>query len=240
MLGRTAERIIRTRWKSIQELAEELYAIFSPDMPIEASKIIINQNSDDASPPFVINRPGDATGPSFQINRGGGSNDFGGIDIHGSNFGATEFNFTNDYGLPPTGSTLNLGDFPTSGGIGGVTGGGTGGGGGGAAGGGTDLSGIYFPGQEAGSVPSPQDNPIPLYGVIVSKVSGQTYTTNVWAKSPTGPRIGQIPVRFTMVDAGEEIPANTPVSVLAFPGLSGVTRVILDAVGYVPAFFGES
>ena len=244
MLGRAAERFIRTVWRTPQELAEELYATFSPLQPIEASKIIINQSPEDASPPFVINRPGDASGPTIQINRGGGgATTFGDITIHGNNYGDTNFDFNSAYGLPDRGSTLTIGGFGSGGGIGGF-GDGTEEDGGGdiiaGGGGGVDLAGIYFPDQELGSVPLPQDNPIMLYGETVSKESGQTYEVNVWAKTPTGPRIGRIRVRFTMIDPGEEIPVGVPCVVLAFPGTSGGNRIIVDAVGFVPAFMQET
>lgn len=243
MLGRAAQRFIRTTWPSVQELAEELYATFSPLQPIEASKIIINQDPNDDSPPFVINRGGDAVGPSMVVNRGGGgSTTFGDITIHGNDYGGTNFDFTPDYGLDRGGSTLTIGDFG-GGGTGGIGGFGNGEGEGDddppvAGGGGMDLASIEFPNQEAGGVPLPQDNPIMLYGEVVSKTSGQTYDVNVWAKSPNGPRIGRIPVRFTMVDPSEEIPSGTPCPVIIFPGISGAGRVVLDAVGHVPTFFG--
>lgn len=224
MLGRPAERFIRTEWASVQELAEEIYATFSPLLEIEASKITINQEAGDTSPPFVINRPSDATGPGFVINKGGGTNNFGDIDIHGSDFGDTTFSVTPDYGLPPDGTTITFGDEDE---------------GGSSGGGGVDLASIYFPNQQLGSVPFPQDNPVMLYGEIVSKTSGQTYEVNVWAKSPLGPKIGRIPVRFTMVDPDEEIPAGTPTPVLIFPATVGAGRVVGDAIGFVPAFMEE-
>lgn len=233
MLGRAAERFIRTTWPDIQSLAEELFATFSRDLPIQASQIIITQQPGDESPPFVINRPGDADGPSMVVNRGGGGDStFGDITIHGNDYGATDFNFTPGYGLPDrNGDSLELFDFPPGGGIAGVGEGG---------GGGADLGDITFPGQEANSIPAPTDNPFMLYGEVVAKESGQTYSVNVWAKSPTGPRAGTISVRFPMVGPAEDIPAGTPTPVICFPALVGDTRTISDAVGFVPTFLPTS
>lgn len=224
MLGRAAERFIRTEWGSLQQLAEELYAIFSPLQPLEVSKITINQPDGDTSPPLVINRTPDSTGSSISINRGRSDITFGDISIHGSNFGDTGFDLGNEYGLPDTGITIEIANFnevgdPASD----ITG--------------LDLSTVAFPGQEAGSVPDPLYNPLMLHGVVVSKTSGQTYSVDVWAKAPTGPKIGRIPVRFPMVDENEEIPAGAIAPVMIFPGESGDNRVILDAVGYIPVWF---
>lgn len=224
MLGRQAQRFIRTKWASAQELAEELYATFSPLMPIEASKIIINQNPDDESPPFVINRPGDATGPTITINRGGGDTNFGDTNIHGANFGGTDFNLNRDYGLPGGGSSLDLGFFPDTGGIDS------------GSGGGVDLNDIVFPDQEPGSVPASNNTPFMLYGEVVAKESGRNYAVNVWAVSPTGPRAGTISVRFPMVDPEEEIPAGTQIPVMCFPGQSGSLRRVIDAVGFIAVY----
>lgn len=226
MLGRAAQRFVRTTWASVQELAEELYATFSPLQPIEASRIIINQQAGDESPPFVINRLGDATGPTMQINRGGGSNTFGDITIHGNDYGSTDFDFSPSYGLPDRGgSTLTIGDFPPGGGI-------EGGGGGGA-----DLSDIDFPDQESGSIPAANNTPFMMYGEIVSKESesSRSYFVRVWAVYPTGPSAGVILVRFPMVDPEEEIPAGTSVPVLCFPSQSNLRRAV-DAIGFIAVY----
>lgn len=243
MIGRAAERFIRTTWASVQELAEELYATFSKDLPIQASRVIINQAEGDQSTPITINRGGTAEGPTITINRGdGGSVNYGGIDIHGNQYGDTNFDFggfggTNTYGLPGgSGSRLDIGFFPPGGGIDEF---GSGDSGSGGSGGGVDLSGIYFPNQEFGSVPIPQDNPILLYGEVVGKESGRNYSVNVWAKTPEGPRIGTLVVRFPMLDPSEEMPEGTHVPVLCFPGYSGLSRVIVDAVGWIPVYLAD-
>lgn len=255
MLGRAAERFIRTRWTSIDDFAQECYAIFSPDAPIQASSIIINQAAGNTAPPFVVNRQPGATGPSIQVNTNGGTNNFGNIDVNGSNYGPTNFNINEDHGtfnfpanvyngttpgssLDFKGQTFNFADPSNPG-----SGGGGGSGSGGSGTGGIDLGTINFPGQDPSTVilavPNPQFNPFVLYGEVQAQGSGISYAVKVWAKSPllNAPPIGIIDVAFPAVDPSEMIPAGTPCPVICFPGLDGTTSKILSAIGFVPTFF---
>ncbi len=245
MLGRAAERFIRTKWASVQELAEELYATFSPDQTIQASQIIINQAANNQAPPFVINRAPGSSGGSIQINKNGGDNNFGPIDINGSTYGPSNFNINDtpgDFtfgpgssygGLNFNGSTFYIGDFthdPTGGQIR-------------PGAGGIDMSRIIIPGQDpstkTAATPSPAYNPFILYGEVNSLVTGQTYRVNCWAVSPTNsaPPIGVLNVRFPMVDPAEIVPTGAACPVLCFPGLNAAgDATILDAIGFIATF----
>lgn len=245
MLGRAAERFIRTKWSSIDELAQELYATFSPDAPIQASQIIINQAAGNTAPPFIVNRQPGATGPALQVNQNGGVNNFGPIDVNGDTFGPTNFNINEDPGtfqfpqdvygpLDFNGSTFDFADPSLDPNGGNVR----------PGSGGIDLGTIDFPGQDqstkTAAVPTPTYNPFALYGEVQGQASGIQYTVKVWAKSPVNnPSIGTILVRFPMVDPSEVIPANTPCPVICFPGITSASAsTILDAIGFVPTFFG--
>lgn len=253
MLGRAAERFIRTKWKSVDDLAQELYACFSPDLPIQASSIVINQAPNDTSPPFTVNRAPGGSGPTMVINRDGGTNNFGDININGTNFGQTDFGINNTFGSPLdplgnpygnldfNGSTITFGDFnlsPDGGYVGPSPGGGSGGG--------IDLGGISFPGQDPATktlaVPSANFNPFILYGEVSAKLSGNSYAVLCWAKSPaSSPKLGILTVRFPAVNPSEVIPAGTPTPVICFPGADpNNLKVVLDAIGFVPAFLPES
>lgn len=226
MLGRAAERFIRTQWKSVQELAEELYATFSPQAPLEASSIVINQLPGQQTAPFVINRAPDTNGGSIQINKDGGSNNFGDVNINGDNFGGLDLNINRGYDDLVQGKTLTIDDSVGQSGI--------------------DLSGVAFPGQDpsqkVAAVPIPEFNPFMLYGEVQAVSSGVIYKVKCWARSPfvnASPPIGVLDVRFPMVDPSETIPSGTPVPVLCFPGNDPTNvKTILDAIGFVPTFFG--
>lgn len=122
IFGKQTERVIRTNWKSVQDLAEELYAIFSQNLDLTAGSITIEQPSGATDPPFQINTGGDGNGPIIQISHGddtftlspgdftggsfnggggtGGSIDFGDITWPGQD-PADHQNATPDPGNPP-------------------------------------------------------------------------------------------------------------------------------------------
>lgn len=187
MLGKAAERIIRTSWRSVNELAQELYAIFRGDAPIISSGPV--QLSPDPGVPAIqiTQTPGDDT--------------------------------------PPI--TVNGQPITTSGG------------------GGTDLGDIDWPGSDPTTITdatpaTPSDNPITLYGEVVAKINGDTYSVRCWAKNPdTAPPIGILPVQQRLIDPDDTIPPTTPVFVIAFPGTVGGVRTIIKAVMQTPVWLGE-
>lgn len=177
MLGKAAVRFIRTQWRSIQEFAEECYALFNDEFPITHS-----------GPITLTPAPGTTA-----------------INI-----------VTSDDITPPI--TVNGHPITTGGG-------------------GTDLGDITWPDQvpadKTDATPLPANNPITLWGRVVAKLSGDTYSVRVWAKNPdTSPPIGVLTVQQGLIDAADTIPPNTPVIVLAFPS----TGTIAKAVMQVPVF----
>lgn len=88
MLGKVAERFRRTKWKSVDQLAQELYSIFIHPMEISPSRIVIEQPAGADEPAIeVIQDPGVAS-PAIEITQGsntvalgGGSSGGGGIDL---------------------------------------------------------------------------------------------------------------------------------------------------------------
>lgn len=194
MLGRAARRFLRTRWKSVQHLAEELFAMFHRSMTVFAERIVLTPQPGDPRSPVEIIQPADSVAPAITITQGNTT-----ITIGGPN-------------------------------------GGTGGGGG------PDLTEIDFPGSNPGdvnvSVPPPQDNPIPLWGVVVAKVDGSLYQVRCWARDPlSAPPVGVLEVVQGLIDPTATIPAGTPTIVLAFPGLNeNNQRTILRAVMQVPVW----
>ncbi|HUR53511.1 MAG TPA: hypothetical protein VMZ71_05250 [Gemmataceae bacterium] len=186
MLGKAAVRFIRTQWRSVQDFAEECYALFSDDLPLSHS-----------GPITLTPEPGTTA-----------------INI-----------VTTDDTTPPI--TVNGDPLPNSGG-----------------GGGTDLGDITWPGAVPGDedgIPSPADNPISLYGVVVAKVEGPVYNVRVYAKNPlTSPALGVIPVRQMQIDPDDEIPPGTPVApVIVFPGTVGGVRTVQSAIMQVPVFLED-
>lgn len=184
MLGKAAERIIRTQWRSVQELADELYAIFRGNAPIISSgpvlltpdpgvpAIQITQATSDPTPPITVN------GKPITAGGGGGGTDLGDITWVGQN-----------------------------------------------------------PGDGPNATPPPSDNPIVLWGLVVGKLSVNTYSVRCWAKNPdTSPPIAVLSVQQGLIDADDVIPTGTPVVVVAFPGTVLGVRTIVKAVMQVPVF----
>lgn len=239
MIGRAAERLIRRSWgTNADQLAQELYAIFTSELPIEAQSVTITQATDSTEPPIQIRQPipglDPLNTPAITITRGNIVTTFGTDPANGGPvFGNTTFGGTTIGG---TTFVNNGGDSPPPPSPPATTGGG--------GGGGTDLGGIDFPGQDPKdrtvAVPAPSDNPIALHGVVGSKLNGQTYSVTCYAKSPqTGRPIGVLRVRQAQIDSDDTIPPGTGVMVLAFPGKDGDTRTILDAIMYVPVFLED-
>lgn len=181
MLGKAAVRFIRTQWRSVQEFAEECYALFNDDFPISHS-----------GPITLTPEPGTTA-----------------INI-----------ITSDDETPPI--TVN-GEPLTPGG----------------GGGGTDLGDIDWPGQVPGeggdATPSAADNPITLWGRVISKLGADTYSVRCWAKNPdTSPPIAILAVQQGLIDADDEIPAGTPVLVLAFPGGGTIAKAVMQVPVFLP------
>lgn len=181
MLGKAAVRFIRTQWRSLQDFAEECYAIFNDKLPLSHS-----------GPITLTPEPGTTA-----------------INI-----------ITSDDDTPP----ITVDGEPIS----------TGGGGG------TDLGDIDWPDLPPGDVdlaiPPPSDNPIALWGRVIAKLSGDTYSVRCWAKDPDSfPAIGVLTVQQGLIDDDDEIPPLTPVLVLAFP----VNGTIGKAVMQVPVFLED-
>jgi hypothetical protein len=64
MFGVEVGRLLRTKWKSAQTLAEELFALFNPDLPLEHNGPIKLTQGTDAPPIQIFMQPGqDATNP---------------------------------------------------------------------------------------------------------------------------------------------------------------------------------
>lgn len=71
LFGGAGARMLRTGWKSVQDLAQELNAIFnSTNIDLQPSSITINQAPGATIPPLVINQPGNTGVAPIQINRG--------------------------------------------------------------------------------------------------------------------------------------------------------------------------
>lgn len=71
MLGVVAERFVRTQWKDVQTLAQELYAIFREPLDIQPGSIKIVQPAGATTPPIQVTQPAANTGPGISISNGG-------------------------------------------------------------------------------------------------------------------------------------------------------------------------
>lgn len=100
LFGEAASRFLRTRWKAVQPLAEELFGIFtSTNVDLQPASITINQPAGATIPPLVINQPaGGNNPPPIQIvqgdtiiNIGPGSAPTGGGGGGGPDLGQIEF-----------------------------------------------------------------------------------------------------------------------------------------------------
>jgi hypothetical protein len=218
MLGQAAMRFVRTRWKGVQQLAEELYATFRPGMTIEPGQVIINQPPGSTGAPIIIRQPF-PTGPDGLPNPVPGT-------------GPQTPIITIERG----GTTISLGDalFPDGEGLPDGVGGG----------GGVDLGDSEWPeidpDEEEDAIPAATDTPFPLIGQVVSHVSGNNYTVRVWAKDPlTYPSLGTLTVRQMQIDASDQIPEDTWVSVICFPATILGVRTIERAVMQVPVFLAD-
>ncbi len=86
MLGKAAVRFIRTKWRSVQDFAEECYALFNDKLPLSHSgpitltpepgttAITIITDGDDTVPPITVN------GLPIGTSGGGGGTDLSDID----------------------------------------------------------------------------------------------------------------------------------------------------------------
>lgn len=95
LFGEAGARFLRTRYKNVQTLAEELFSVFSGAVDLTPQSITINQPAGATIPPITINQPAGTTTPPIQINRGdttvtlggtGGGGGAGGIDLGGIQF----------------------------------------------------------------------------------------------------------------------------------------------------------
>lgn len=103
IFGKQGERVIRTQWKSVQDLAEELYAIFQQDLPITASSVTIQQPQGATTPPLQINTPSGGDGPIIDISHGDQNFTFNPGDFNDNG----QFNG----GSGGTGGTIDFGDI---------------------------------------------------------------------------------------------------------------------------------
>lgn len=181
MLGKAAVRFIRTQWRSVQDFAEECYALFNDKLPLTHS-----------GPITLTPEPGTTA-----------------INI-----------ITSDDDTDPI--TVNGQPITTGGG-----------------GGGTDLRDIEWPDlpteDEILAIPPPGDNPIPLYGEVIAKISGDTYSVRCWARDPDSfPPIGVLTVQQRLIDPDDTIPPNTPVQVLAFPNGGVIQKAVMQVPVFLP------
>lgn len=266
LFGDQASRLMRDKWESTQELAEELYAMFTSQVPLVSDvPITITPQADGVSPFSIQMAPENPTqgitvirgnDPASTFTFGGLSTTLGGIT---DNFGNTNFNVPT-LELPPLPPGLPLpplppgivrpfpplplipgGDIvvpPPGEAPGGSLGNGY------NCGVSPDL--IQWPGLPAPvapqivseAVPGARENPYPLYGSIVGKVSGNLYTVKCWAKPPGKfPAITTMTVRQGLIDGTSTIPNGTPCLVIAFPGFdTNGHYTIVDAVMQVPVW----
>lgn len=104
LFGEAAARFVRTSWKSTQNLAEELFSVFSSQLDLTPSSIVINQPAGATLPPIQIYQPAGSTIPGIQITKGdtvvtvggtggdgggGGGVDLGDIEFPGQDPGDT-------------------------------------------------------------------------------------------------------------------------------------------------------
>lgn len=244
MIGREAERLIRRSWASVDQLAQELYAIFTADLPIETSNLTVNQPAGSTTAPVTVRQPFNPGGnpPTISIQNGNTTTTLSGnggtISIGGFTGGTTTIDIgdTTFGGLDFPGNTNPGGN---GGGGGDLGGGGTGGGGG------TDLGGLEFPGQNPDdkvfAVPAPADNPFVMHGVVGEKLGSNTYAVTCFAKDPQTARpIGVVNVTQGQISADDTIPPGTEVLVIAFPGKDSSGRqTILGARMYVPVYLED-
>lgn len=88
LFGIVGSRFKRTNWKSVQNLAEELYGVFtSSDIDLSPRSITINQPEGATIPPLIINQPEGATTAPIQITRGNTTISVGGTGEGGSGGG---------------------------------------------------------------------------------------------------------------------------------------------------------
>lgn len=96
LFGEAGARFLRTRYKNVQTLAEELFSVFSGAVDLTPQSITINQPAGATIPPIQINQPAGTTTPPIQINRGdttitlGGTGGDGG-GAGGINLGSVQF-----------------------------------------------------------------------------------------------------------------------------------------------------
>jgi hypothetical protein len=69
MFGVEVGRLLRTKWKSAQTLAEELFALFNPDLPLEHNGPIKLTQGTDAPPIQIFMQPGTEGTNPIQIYR---------------------------------------------------------------------------------------------------------------------------------------------------------------------------
>lgn len=243
MWNQEIQRLTRRKWNSVDQLAQEIFAIFTSDVPVTLPGLTLQPPAGSTAPTLTISgnpvpgyNPGGVQAPSIAITRGNitttiTQGDDGGLVLGGTTIG--------DVSLGDGGAAIPFGDTVIPGGGAGGTitptppdGDGTGG---------QDLGAIPWPGGDGGVPTTTQDNPISLYGEVRSHAGGDTYNVEVWARPPRRyPSLGTIPVIQGLIAAGEVIPNGTPVVVVAFPELQGGKRVIGEARMQVPVWLGEA
>ena len=95
LFGDAASRFLRTRWKAVQPLAEELFGIFtSSNIDLQPQSITINQAPGATIPPLVINQPaGGNNPPPIQIVQGDTIVNIGSSDGGGGGGGGGNINY---------------------------------------------------------------------------------------------------------------------------------------------------
>lgn len=93
LFGEAGARFLRTRYKNVQTLAEELFSVFTGAVDLEPQSITINQPAGATIPPITINQVPGTTTPAINIVNGdtviqfggsaggGGGGGGGGIDL---------------------------------------------------------------------------------------------------------------------------------------------------------------
>ena len=91
LFGNVGARFKRTMWKSVQNLADELFGVFtSNDIDLSPRTITINQPDGATLPPLVINQPEGSTVPPIQVTRGNTTISVGGTGEGGGGGGGID------------------------------------------------------------------------------------------------------------------------------------------------------
>jgi hypothetical protein len=97
-----AARFVRTGWKSVQDLALEINAVFnSTNIDLSPRSITFNQPAGATDAPLVFNQPEGSTVAPIQINRGDTTIEIGGTGGTGGGGGGVDLGEIEGPGHPP-------------------------------------------------------------------------------------------------------------------------------------------